>query len=60
MSGGRSTVGASHTRVCEVEDMDAAPVDQMIVTRELQKVKPDKWGCVQTREIWSPKEHRQV
>jgi hypothetical protein len=31
-----------------------------IVTRELQKAKPGKWGCLQARELWSPKEHRQV
>ena len=24
--------------------------------RELQKVKPGKWGYVQTRDLWSPKE----
>ena len=27
-----------------------------IVVRELEKVKPDKWVCVQSRELWSPKE----
>ncbi len=27
-----------------------------IVARELQKAKPGKWGCVQARELWSPKE----
>jgi hypothetical protein len=31
-----------------------------IVVRELEKTKPDKWGCVQAREIWSPPEERQV
>jgi hypothetical protein len=31
-----------------------------IVARELEKVKPDKWGCVQAREFWSPQEERQV
>ena len=31
-----------------------------IVARELQKAKPDKWGCVQSHELWSPKEERQV
>jgi hypothetical protein len=25
-----------------------------IVSREVEKTKPDKWGYVQTREIWSP------
>jgi hypothetical protein len=25
-----------------------------IVARELEKAKPDKWGCVQAREIWTP------
>ena len=27
-----------------------------IVVRELEKAKPDKWGYVQVRELWSPKE----
>ena len=27
-----------------------------IVTRDLEKAKPDKWGYVQVRELWSPKE----
>jgi len=27
-----------------------------IVVRELGKVKPDKWGCVQVRDLWSPKD----
>ena len=27
-----------------------------IVSRELEKTKPDKWGCVQARELWSPQE----
>jgi hypothetical protein len=31
-----------------------------IVVRELEKVKPDKWACVQTRDLWSPEEERQV
>jgi len=31
-----------------------------IVARELEKAKPDKWRCVQVRELWSPKEERQV
>ena len=31
-----------------------------IVVRELAKAKPDKWGCVQARELWSPQEERQV
>ncbi len=31
-----------------------------IVTRELEKTKPDKWGCVQARDLWSPKEEIQV
>jgi hypothetical protein len=30
------------------------------VARELEKAKPDKWGCVQTRKLWSPQEERQV
>ena len=31
-----------------------------IVTRELQKANLGKWGYVQARELWSPKEERQV
>ena len=31
-----------------------------IVARELEKTKPDQWGCVQARELWSPQEERQV
>jgi hypothetical protein len=31
-----------------------------IVVRELEKAKPDKWGYVQTRELWLPQEERQV
>ncbi len=31
-----------------------------IVVRELEKAKPDKWGCVQARELWSPQEERKV
>ena len=31
-----------------------------IVVRELEKAKPDKWGCVKVRELWSPEEERQV
>jgi hypothetical protein len=31
-----------------------------IVARELEKAKPDKWGYVQDRELWSPQEERQV
>ena len=31
-----------------------------IVSREFEKAKPDKWGCVQTREFWSPQEESQV
>ncbi len=31
-----------------------------IVLRELEKVKPDKWGCVQARDLCSPQEERQV
>ncbi len=32
-----------------------------IVVRELEKAKPDKWGCEQARELfWSPQEERQV
>ncbi len=76
MRGGRSAVGARHARVCVVEDTDRkedqftvttssgirdrdARVAE-IVARELEKAKPDKWGCVQARELWSPQEERQV
>ncbi len=31
-----------------------------IVSRELEKTKPDKWGCVQVHELWSPQEERDV
>jgi hypothetical protein len=31
-----------------------------IVVRELEKTKPDKWGYVQPRDLWSPQEERQV
>jgi hypothetical protein len=31
-----------------------------IVVRELEKAKPDKWGCVHARDLWSPQEERQV
>jgi hypothetical protein len=31
-----------------------------VMVRELEKAKPDKWGCVQPRELWSPQEKRQV
>jgi hypothetical protein len=31
-----------------------------IVVRDLEKAKPDKWGCVQARDLWSPQEERQV
>ncbi len=31
-----------------------------IVVRELEKAKPDKWGYVHVRELWSPQEERQV
>ena len=31
-----------------------------IVVRELAKAKPDKWGCVQARELWSLQEEIQV
>ena len=30
------------------------------MARELEKAKPDKWGCVQARELWSPQEDRPV
>ncbi len=31
-----------------------------IVARELEKTKPDKWGCAQAHELWSPQEERDV
>jgi hypothetical protein len=41
-----------------IRDRDTRVAD--IVTRELQKAKPGKWGCVQARELWSPKEEAHV
>jgi hypothetical protein len=41
---------------CTHRDMRVAE----IVTRELEKSKPDKWGFVQPRELWSPQEERQL
>jgi hypothetical protein len=41
-----------------IRDRDARVAK--IVARELEKAKPDKWGCVQARELWSPTEERQV
>ncbi len=32
-----------------IRDRDARVVE--IVTRELEKAEPDKWGCVQVREL---------
>jgi hypothetical protein len=29
------------------------------VVRELEKVKPDKWGFVKTPDLWSPQEEKQ-
>ena len=29
-----------------------------IVSREPEKTKPDKWGCVQALELWSPQHRR--
>jgi hypothetical protein len=29
-----------------------------IVEREIEKAKPDKWGYVQSHELWSPQEER--
>jgi hypothetical protein len=31
-----------------------------IVSRKLEKTKPDKWGYVQVHELWSPKEEAHV
>jgi hypothetical protein len=31
-----------------------------IVAREPEKAKPDKWGCVQAHDLWSPQEESQV
>ena len=41
-----------------IRDGDAR-VDE-IMTRELEKAKPDKWGYVKTPELWSPQEESQV
>ena len=30
------------------------------MSREIEKAKPGKWGCVQARELWSPKEEAHV
>jgi hypothetical protein len=35
-------------------DLRVAKCNSEIVVRELEKDKPDKWGCVQTHELWSP------
>ena len=37
-----------------IRDRDARVAE--IVARELEKTKPDKWGCVQSHELWSPQE----
>ena len=41
-----------------IRDRDTRVLE--IVSRELEKAKPDKWGYVQDRELWSPKEERLV
>ena len=41
-----------------IMDHDTRVVE--IVTRDLEKAKPGKWGCVQARELWSPKEEAHV
>jgi hypothetical protein len=61
MRGGRSAVGARHARVCVAEDTDPSPVDRISWWKvEFEKAKPDKWGCVHARDLWSPQEERQV
>jgi hypothetical protein len=47
MRGGRIAVGVHHACVCVVETTDPSDVRVVeIVTRELEKANPDKWGCV--------------
>ena len=58
MRGGHTNAGARHARVCEVEDMDPTPLEQ--ISWSLHKAKPGKWPCVQARELWSPKEETHV
>jgi hypothetical protein len=41
-----------------IRDRDTRVVE--IVSREIEKAKPGKWGCVQARELWSPKEEADV
>ena len=41
-----------------IRDRDTR-VDE-IVSREIEKTKPDKWGFVQVHDLWLPKEERQV
>ena len=41
-----------------IQDRDTRVAE--IVARELQKAKPGKWGYVQARELWSPKEETHV
>jgi hypothetical protein len=47
-----------HTASSEIRNRDVRVAE--IVVRELEKAKPDKWRCVQARELWSPQEERQV
>ena len=39
---------------CPIRDLEKMVAG--IVVRLLEKVKPDKWGFVQSHEFWSPKE----
>jgi hypothetical protein len=42
------------TTSSDIRDHDTGVVE--IVSRELEKAKPGKWGRVQAHELWSPKE----
>ena len=46
------------TASSEIRDRDKRVTG--IVARDLEKAKPGKWGCVQARELWSPKEEAQM
>ena len=41
-----------------IRDRDVRAAE--IVARELEKTKPVKWGYVQDRDLWSPKEEAHV
>jgi hypothetical protein len=59
-----SAVGVRHVRVCEGEDLETSSAGIRnrekrvadIVVRELKRAKPDVWGYIQAREVWSSEE----